>query len=71
MDDDPIFRNESKTLLEEEGYEVVALDSGTHAIRYMQNQAWSWYPWLVITDLVMDGMGGHQLLRRIGGCTSQ
>lgn len=65
IDDDPIFRKETRRVLEDEDYQVMTLDSGSHAIRYMQDQAWSWYPWLVITDLVMDGMGGYQLLRRI------
>jgi CheY-like chemotaxis protein len=65
IDDDAAFRREIKEVLEEEGYEVSAHDSANHALRYMQSQTWTWHPWLVITDLVMDGMGGYQLLRRL------
>jgi DNA-binding response OmpR family regulator len=65
IDDDPAFRNEMRDILEDENYEVQCLESANHALRYIQAQAWSWYPWLIITDLVMDGMGGYQLMRRL------
>jgi len=65
VDDDIEFRAQIRTLLEGEGYDAVCLESANHALRYMQAQPWNWYPWLLITDLVMDGMGGYQLMRRI------
>jgi CheY-like chemotaxis protein len=65
VDDDQPFRTEIKEILQEENYDAVALESANHAIRYVQAQPWTWYPWLVITDLVMDGMGGYQLMRRM------
>ena len=65
VDDDSTFRNDIRDLLDEEGFDVVGLDSANHALRYIQARPWSWLPWLVITDLVMDGMGGYQLMRRL------
>lgn len=65
VDDDPDFRSEIRDILTKDGYEAVCLESANHAIRYMQGQPWNWYPWLLITDLVMDGMGGYQLMRRV------
>ncbi len=66
IDDDPVFRGDMKNYLEQNALEVTAIESGNHAIRYIQNKEWSWHPSLIITDLVMDGMGGYQLIRRIG-----
>ena len=65
IDDDAVFRNDLREIMEDEDYKVVGLDSANHALRYLQSQSWNWYPWLVITDLVMDGMGGYQLMRRL------
>ena len=65
VDDDPMFRDELVTMLEEEGYEVQSFESGAHAVRYMQDRPWCWVPKLLITDLVMEGVGGYQLIRRI------
>lgn len=65
VDDDPEFRADVRELLTAEGYETICLESGNHALRYMQSRPWNWYPWLLITDLVMDGMGGYQLMRRV------
>ena len=65
VDDDPMFRNEMREVLEEEGFDVIALDSANHALRHIQSRPWNWYPWLLITDLVMDGMGGYNLMRRM------
>ncbi len=65
VDDEAEFREEARTVLGGQGFELICLESANHALRYMQNQAWNWYPWLLITDLVMDGMGGYQLMRRV------
>ncbi|MCC6953321.1 MAG: response regulator [Deltaproteobacteria bacterium] len=65
VDDDANFRNEMREILEEEEFDVVAVESANHALRHLQSRPWNWTPWLVITDLVMDGMGGYHLLRRL------
>jgi twitching motility two-component system response regulator PilH len=65
VDDDEIFRKELKEILERNGIACVFQESATHAVRYFQNQPWNWKPGLIITDIVMDGMGGYQLIRRI------
>lgn len=65
VDDDPNFRLEIRDLLNDQGFKAICLESANHALRYMQGQPWNWYPWLLITDLVMDGMGGYQLMRRV------
>lgn len=65
IDDDPMFREEIVGFLEEEGYSVAAFEGGAQAVRYMQAQPWSWVPKLLIVDIVMEGMGGYQLMRRV------
>ena len=65
VDDDEQFRDEFKALLVGLGAEVTAQESGSHAVRFMTNQPWTWRPGMIFTDLVMNGMGGYQLIRRI------
>ncbi|MFN8389259.1 MAG: response regulator [Bdellovibrionota bacterium] len=65
IDDDESFRSELKEVFERRGIPAVFQESATHTMRYLQNQPWNWRPGLIITDIVMDGMGGYQLIRRI------
>ena len=65
VEDDEECRERVCRILEADDFEVAPLESANHAIRYMEGQNWSWSPWLVITDLVMDGMGGYQFIRRL------
>ncbi|HEU4344276.1 MAG TPA: response regulator [Candidatus Binatia bacterium] len=61
VDDDPFMIELETALLEEAGYEVVALDSAEEALAKIQNLE----PDCVITDLVMPGVAGMQLLKNI------
>lgn len=65
IDDDESYRNQLKTILDKHGITYVLQESGAHALRFIQNQAWNWKPSIIITDIVMDGMGGYQLIRRL------
>ncbi len=65
IEDDPLARSEIESILEDEDIHVASFESGNHAIRHMQSRPWSWTPKLIITDLVMDGLGGYQVMRRI------
>lgn len=65
IDDDDAFREDLKRMLENNRIEVISQSSAAHALRFIMNQSWNWYPAIVITDIVMDGMGGYQLIRRI------
>ncbi len=61
VDDDPLMIELETALLEEEGYEVVALDSAAEVLVRIKNVE----PDCVITDLVMPGVTGMQLLKNI------
>jgi phosphoribosyl 1,2-cyclic phosphodiesterase/CheY-like chemotaxis protein len=61
VDDDPFMIELETALLEEAGYEVVALDSPEDALATIKNVE----PDCVITDLVMPGVAGMQLLKNI------
>ncbi len=63
VDDDESFRVELDGLLRGYGLATILLDSGSHCIKFVQNQPWNWSPALLVTDIVMDGMGGYQLMR--------
>lgn len=65
VDDDENARREIKDILEKHGIAAVTQESASHAVRYLQNQPWNWRPGIIITDLVMDGMGGYQFIRRV------
>lgn len=61
VDDDPFMIELETALLEEAGYEVVALDSAEEALAKIKDVE----PDCVITDLVMPGVAGMQLLKII------
>lgn len=61
VDDDPIVRNFVQNLLEERGYEVIPASDGNEALRYVLRDP----PDLVLTDLIMPGRDGFQLLHDI------
>ncbi len=61
VDDDPRTRNLLVETLAEEGYNAVGVDSGRAAMDLLSRQEFD----LVLTDLVMPGMTGLELLRWI------
>src|SRR3954471_11122539 len=63
-DDDPISRRLLERTLELWGYEVTAARDGTEAWRFFEERD---YP-LVISDWIMPGMDGLELVRRIRAC---
>lgn len=65
IDDDSDFRESISSQLKSCGYQVESFESGSHAFRFMQSKPWSWAPRLVLTDIVMDGMGGFQVMKRV------
>ncbi len=66
VDDDEQFLTDTKALLTEAGFKNVhGADSASHAEQFISRQSWSWCPSLIITDIVMPGMGGYQFIRRV------
>jgi len=65
VDDDEEYRRMMEKLLLSFGLTSIPIESGAHCVRFVQNQPWNWFPSLIITDIVMDGMGGYQLMRRL------
>lgn len=61
VDDQMEYRDVLKLILEENGYNVDSVDSGERALEEMKKRDYN----LVVTDLIMDGMDGIELLRRI------
>lgn len=64
VEDDNDLRAHLKKVLVDDGYNPACFDGTKSAVNYFQTRPWAWSPWLVITDLVMDG-GGYQLIRRV------
>lgn len=61
VDDEPEFREMLAEYLVGEGFEVLEADSGEAALPHVP----SWGPDLVLLDLMMNGIGGLETLRRI------
>jgi two-component system, cell cycle response regulator len=61
VDDQRYFRELITGLLTHEGYEVIAVGSGEEAVAALERERFD----VVVTDLVMPGMNGTDLVRRI------
>jgi len=61
VDDEPSVRRSIKMLLEHDGHQVTAADSGEAALAELAQRKFD----LVITDFSMPGMQGDQLVARI------
>jgi CheY-like chemotaxis protein len=61
VDDEPMFRQSMKMLLEHDGHKVFAVDSGEAALEKLAKRKFD----LIITDFSMPGMHGDQLVCRI------
>jgi len=61
VDDEPIMRESLSDWLRDDGYGVVAADSGTKALRILPTQDWN----VLIVDLKMPGMDGIELMGEV------
>lgn len=61
VDDRAVDRRLLRTLLEHRGHRVVEAADGAEGLRRMREER----PRLVVTDLVLPGMGGYELTRRL------
>jgi len=61
VDDQRYFRELLEGLLTEEGYDVVTAASGEEALRILEQSRFD----IVLTDLVMPGMDGNDLVHRV------
>jgi two-component system, NtrC family, response regulator AtoC len=61
VDDDKAFRVATKTLLEDERYRVTCTPSGEEALAKLESDSFD----LVLSDMVMGGMGGIELLKEL------
>ena len=62
IDDEPAVRAVTRRMLERSGYVVREASDGAEALTSLRTHG---VPDLVITDLMMPGMGGHEIARRM------
>ncbi len=60
-DDDPMIRLTARTTLEKWGMRVAEADDGPAALAALDDH----YPWLVLLDVMMPGMDGFEVCRRL------
>jgi len=63
-EDDESVRNLTRKMLEAQGYTVLTATSGTDALLRAQRHAGPIH--LLVTDVVMPGLGGRDLAQRLG-----
>ena len=63
VEDDPVGRAVVSEMLTAHGYEVVAADTGTKAVELFETRDSAFD--LVLTDLMMRGLDGHETASRI------
>jgi DNA-binding response OmpR family regulator len=61
VDDDELVLKSVRQVLEDEGFEVVAVKSGQEALDYVSRQI----PSLIILDVIMPGLSGFDVCQRI------
>jgi DNA-binding NtrC family response regulator len=61
VDDEKNMRQTLTHMLQDEGYDVRATDSGEGALRFLANEE----IFMVVTDARMGGMSGHELLAKV------
>lgn len=65
VDDDPMIRGLVRTMLEAEGFEVVAAEHGQEGIDILDNEPQPIDFCLVLLDVVMPGVNGLDVLTRM------
>jgi CheY-like chemotaxis protein len=63
VDDEPGIRRMLSSMLEDEGYEVVASGDGRKALELVDKEQ----PDVLITDLMLPGLDGEQLVKQLEG----
>lgn len=61
VDDDALVLKSVCQVLEDDGFEVIASESGQAALRYLQKQT----PALIILDVIMPDLNGIEICRRL------
>ena len=64
VEDEPLVRNLARTILERQGYAVVTCASGGEALAVLADSSGGAFD-LMMTDMVMPGMGGRELVERV------
>lgn len=71
VDDEKRFRETTRKLLMKKGFETILAQSGEEALAIIQQQDPQEKPDVIILDIKMPGMDGHEALERIKQISSQ
>ncbi len=63
VDDEPDIRESVKTVLEQEGYEVLMAENGEQFLKKMEKSS----PNLVLLDIMMPGLATKDILEKLKG----
>ena len=63
IDDDPSVRKVAQFRLEREGYRVITASNGDEGLQLAKNER----PGAILLDILMPGMNGREVLRRLKG----
>ncbi|HEY4510560.1 MAG TPA: response regulator [Candidatus Paceibacterota bacterium] len=63
VEDDKFLRNLSMKKLSKEGYEIIVATDGEEAVKIAETKT----PNLILLDIILPGIDGYEVLRRIKG----
>ena len=66
VDDSPAHLHSLKSIVEDEGYEGITAENGEHGLDAAKSQ----HPDLILLDIVMPGMSGFQVKRKLRNIAS-
>jgi CheY-like chemotaxis protein len=65
VDADPDGKEVSQKIFEDLGYSVVGADTGNQVFKIIDERPWSWLPKAIFVDLLIPGLSGCELIRRL------
>jgi len=65
VDADSESKGIAKNIFERLGYKVIEANNGTQVFKIIDDRPWSWLPKVIFVDLLIPGLSGYEVIRRL------